>query len=152
MDEKNPAADETEVRNLDKYFPVVRILTAGSRSLIGAGRQILKVRNCSNIAKAFTLCSCLESRLLTGVWVWEKAANEHFPLIKFLGFRVLSLDEPDSLPISHRRGVGVSGSREFKHGWVAASAPPMITLPPPSPGLHLSLSLSKTSHTENQLN
>ena len=50
-----------------------------------------------------------------------------------LSFRVLSLDESNSLPISHRRGV--SGSREFKHGWVAARAPCMITLTPPSPHL-----------------
>ena len=42
MDEKNPAAAETEVWNRDKYFPVVRILTASSRSLIGVGGQILK--------------------------------------------------------------------------------------------------------------
>ena len=42
IDEENSVAAKTEVRNLEKYFPVVRILTAGSRSLIGVGRQNLK--------------------------------------------------------------------------------------------------------------
>ena len=60
IDEKNSVAAETEVRNLEKYFPVVRILTGGSRSLIGVGRRMLKVRNCRNIGKAFTVCCCLQ--------------------------------------------------------------------------------------------
>ena len=71
IDEKNSVTVATEVRNFKKYFPVVRILTAGSRSLIGVEGQILKVRNCRKIGKANSTLL-----LFAGVWALDKKVQE----------------------------------------------------------------------------
>ena len=60
IDEEHSVAAKTEVRNLEKYFPVVRILTAGSRSLIGVGRRNLKSEKLQKTGKANTVCCCLQ--------------------------------------------------------------------------------------------
>ena len=69
-DEENSVAAKTEVRNLEKYFPVVRILTAGSRSLIGVGRQNLKSEKLQENWES-------KHRLLLFAEVWALDKSEH---------------------------------------------------------------------------